>query len=156
MVVETESRPCLVIDGPYAGAKAVEIPPTFRPDLPFRRYRVIDGEWAGRHLTLLRRRVRPIREMKSMTKIYKYPFVIDDRVSLEMPEGAKVLSVQYQHSTPCIWAMVDTLRPSKVRRFRVFGTGHDLPRAGLAFIGTIQDEPVGLVWHVFEDTGGGA
>jgi hypothetical protein len=85
-----------------------------------------------------------------MVTIHKYQFTIADDVVIEMPEGARVLSVQVQNGIPTLWAMVETDWKKEKRKFRVYGTGHALN--GLDFmrthIGTIQLN--GFVWHIFE------
>ena len=82
-------------------------------------------------------------------KIYKYQLEIQAHQRIEMPDGAEILSVQVQGSTICIWAIIEEGQPLGERIFRIFGTGHDLPRDihGFAFVGTVQTGP--LVWHVF-------
>ena len=42
-----------------------------------------------------------------MKTIWKFPVPVNDGNVLEMPEGAKILSVQVQGETPCLWALVD-------------------------------------------------
>lgn len=85
-----------------------------------------------------------------MKNILKYPFEINDTVTIRMPGGAKVLSIQYQGNIPTIWAMVDTYNREAHREFFVFGTGHDIPSATtITYLATIQD-PNGFVWHIFE------
>lgn len=42
-----------------------------------------------------------------MKKIYKYRIEVTDDQNIEMPVGAKILTVQTQNGVPCIWAMVD-------------------------------------------------
>lgn len=37
-------------------------------------------------------------------KIYKYQVPMLDKFSIDMPEGAELLTVQMQGETPCIWA----------------------------------------------------
>jgi len=86
-----------------------------------------------------------------MTTIWKFPVEIKGEVKIQMPKFARILSVQMQGSTPCIWAVVDTAYATEQRTFRVFGTGHPVPdthATTLTFIGTVQ---VGrLVFHIFE------
>lgn len=83
------------------------------------------------------------------SQIWKFPMHTPDRL-IEMPEWAIVLHFGMQGSVWTFWAEVDA-DPSvrKVtRRFRVYGTGHDLPEDGGSYIGTAQHE--GFVWHLFE------
>lgn len=83
--------------------------------------------------------------------IYKYPFEIGDDVTISMPRGATVLSVQMQGETPTMWAIVDPKAPIEARRFRIFGTGHPVPSVfGIGnFVATFQQGP--FVWHMFDD-----
>ena len=56
-----------------------------------------------------------------MKSIWKYPIRPDDIVKLEMPKYANILTVQMQHGTPCIWAMVDTEAEKEERNFIIYG-----------------------------------
>jgi hypothetical protein len=85
-----------------------------------------------------------------MITIHKYQFPIADDVAIKMPERARVLSVQVQNGIPTLWAMVETDWKKEERKFKVYGTGHELNGLDLfrTHIGTIQLN--GLVWHIFE------
>lgn len=86
-----------------------------------------------------------------MNKIFKYPLVITDRQTVQIPKSAKILSVQYQQSTLCMWALVDTAEPLEFRTICIFGTGHEIKNtAFLKYIATVQAPTANLVWHVFE------
>jgi hypothetical protein len=81
-----------------------------------------------------------------MKRIYKYEL---KEGSVEMPIGAKILSIQYQNNRPYIWALVDTDVECDFRYFTIVGTGEDFPEADdFTYINTIQDGP--FVWHIFE------
>ncbi len=84
--------------------------------------------------------------------IWKFPLPApDDVVTLMMPRGAVVLSVQVQHETPCVWALVDPEAPKVPRRFRWAGTGHPLDLRGFwKFVGTFQLHGGDLVFHLFD------
>jgi len=71
---------------------------------------------------------------------------------IEMPKGAKILSLQTQDDTPYIWALVDPDVEKEKRIFSINGTGHPLIyfTAEDNYIGTYQLPYRGLVWHVFE------
>jgi len=85
-------------------------------------------------------------------EIWKFPFEIEDCFEIEMPFSAKILTVQYQGNTPCIWAIVDTGNSRATMKFRVLGSGHYINSFdGLEYIGTIQQPDLPLVWHIFED-----
>jgi hypothetical protein len=88
-----------------------------------------------------------------MLTIYKYPFRVDDAVTIDLPRSAKLLKVEAQHGTPCLWALVDTDEPVESRRFHVFGTGNPIgDDQGVGdHVATFQQGP--FVWHLFEDLG---
>ena len=86
--------------------------------------------------------------------IYKYPLTQPegDDVVVEMPEGARVLSVQVQRHIPCIWALVDPEKQLEKRRFRIYGTGQRTSLPDAPYIGTVQLLDGRLVYHLFEVT----
>ena len=88
-------------------------------------------------------------ETKRLT-IWKYPVQVKDFFTLEMPAGAKFLSVQVQADTPQMWFVVDIDgREAETREFFVFGTGHECSTASdMEFLGTFQLSG-GLVFHLF-------
>lgn len=81
-----------------------------------------------------------------MYTIYKYPFEVTDEVILAMPTGAKVLHVDLQGRTPCLWALVDVGRPVIHWVFRIYGTGHPIDTPG-EHIASWQAGA--FVWHMF-------
>jgi hypothetical protein len=81
-----------------------------------------------------------------MKTIWKYTFEIVDVFEIEMPVGAKVLTVQLQGGQPCMWAEVNPLAPTERVQFRVIGTGHSFTPT--KYVGTIQTGM--FVWHVYE------
>jgi hypothetical protein len=88
--------------------------------------------------------------MSDVRAVYKFPFVIDDHIEIEMQQGAEFLAVQAQREQACIWALVDPDAPKTTYRFRLVGTGHPLevePR--LKYLGTFQLADGGLVFHLF-------
>jgi hypothetical protein len=76
--------------------------------------------------------------------VWKYQ--LGDDVTIELPEGAKILHVGMQGIYICLWCLVDPHAPRVERRFKVFGTGEYID-AG-EYIGTVMEGP--YVWHVFE------
>lgn len=81
-----------------------------------------------------------------------YPFNVEERVPLELPQGAQILSVQVKGGTPCLWALVDPEAALEPRPLRVSGTGWEVERGHLGhFLGTIQLRDGALVFHVFEE-----
>ena len=90
-------------------------------------------------------------------RIYKYPVRIDDKTSVTMPLGARILNVHEQmlscgRSGAFLWALVDPSEKEMVtRRVRIAGTGHDIDDAEkLAYCGTFHLSTSGLVFHLLE------
>ena len=83
-------------------------------------------------------------------KIWKFPLEVVDKQLIKLPEGAEILSVQSQHGTPHIWALVDPEENKGVERtFHIFNTGDDVSPVERKFIGTYQLLS-GEVYHLFE------
>ena len=84
--------------------------------------------------------------------IWKFEFTIDDNISMKMPEGTEILSVQIQKGIPCIWALVDPLAKKTERQFQLYGTGHEMEfnENFEKFIGTFQMINGNVVFHLFE------
>ena len=81
--------------------------------------------------------------------IWKFTFDISDSISVPMPKGADILSVEVQGGVPCIWALVDPDAEKEARKFLLYGTGH--PIDGMSadrYVATFQQGP--FVWHLFE------
>lgn len=85
-----------------------------------------------------------------MAQVWKWLLEMTDENTIEMPEGASVLSVQVQHEHPCLWALVRPDAPRIQRRFRIVGTGHEFDPTGLTYVGTFQLYGGELVFHLFE------
>lgn len=84
-------------------------------------------------------------------RIWKFEFDIHDRITIQMPKGAKILHVECQDNMPCIWALVNADAPRETRSFRIVGTGHPIPDiADLRHVATFQMADGQLVWHLFE------
>lgn len=84
-----------------------------------------------------------------MRVIYKYTLKAGV-TTLNMPQGAQVLTVQTQNENACLWALLDPSKPTEVRTFHMYGTGHRIDNLNLVYIGTFQLEHGVLVFHVFE------
>ena len=95
-------------------------------------------------------------ETSMIETIYKYSIPVESAFVLNLPIGAKLLSVQTQRGEPCLWAQVSLAQPNRdhtlteQRSFRLYGTGHLLADRPGTFIGTFQLEDRGLVFHLFE------
>lgn len=89
-----------------------------------------------------------------MAAILKYQLEITDRQTLKLPANARFLSVQNQKGALCLWVYVQPEASPLVRTIRIVGTGHQLPIDFLTkhvFIGTVVQDEIGAVWHVFEE-----
>lgn len=87
-----------------------------------------------------------------MMTIYKYPLEVTDEQEVELPGTHKLLSVQEQNATPCLWALVDPDAAPVKRTLRIFGTGQPIEEYPMGdFLGTFQLYGGRLVFHVFAD-----
>ena len=84
-----------------------------------------------------------------MSTIYKYPLQPGNN-EIMAPAGARLLAVQMQNGTPCLWALVDPTQPPRRIVLSIYGTGHGMPDAPGQYVGTFQMECGALVWHLFE------
>ena len=77
---------------------------------------------------------------------------MEDYFSLNLPEGAKILTVQEQHGGAQVWALVNPDNPTETRNFRLAGTGHPIKESPdtLNYIGTFQLAGGNFIGHVFE------
>lgn len=86
-----------------------------------------------------------------MQTVYKYPLPTTDEFELNLPDGARILSVQVQAGTPYLRALVDPVSPLRLRYFRLAETGHPIEdTTNLLFIDTFQLQGGRLIFHVFE------
>ena len=90
------------------------------------------------------------------TTIYKYTldYLATPAVSIDMPEGAEILSVQLQRGELQLWALVEDGPGVEhvPRTVAICTTGNDCCMAeGLNFIGTVQLYGGEIVVHVFAD-----
>lgn len=91
-----------------------------------------------------------------MKTIWKWPlgtpaYPVQDRFCLVMPRNAMILCIQMQGELPCLWAIVDDEQPKEERTFRTYGTGHNITKSGLKYLGTYQIMEGSLVFHLFEE-----
>lgn len=88
-----------------------------------------------------------------MRTIWKYPLELRQFQAIIVPYAADLLSVQVQRNVVCLWAMVDSDQPKKeTRAIWIFGTGHEIQMPTVTqFLGTVQMESGGLIWHVFAE-----
>lgn len=83
-----------------------------------------------------------------MKTIWKYNLLRLGDQQIEMPKGAKPLSVAMQDGRLVLWSEVDTEQyTTELVTVYIIGTGNPMPERPLRFIGTAQDGL--LVWHIF-------
>lgn len=82
-----------------------------------------------------------------MLTIWKYPIPIQGEFTLNMPKGARVLTVQLQYGEPMIWMLVDLTVERHDRVFALVGTGYAVPAGD--YVGTFQLMGGNLVYHLF-------
>ena len=93
-----------------------------------------------------------------MKTVYKYELAISNIQELSLPYGAKILTVQVQHSQSmtgdvvCLWAEVDTEQPGKQpHTIVIYGTGQPIDAEHEhQYIGTFQLERGAFIGHVYE------
>jgi hypothetical protein len=88
-----------------------------------------------------------------MKSIYKYTLRATDEQVVELPYGARILSVANQRENMCLWALVNTEQARTERRIIVIkGTGHSAEdiMSNDIFLGTVLLHNGDLVFHVFE------
>lgn len=81
-----------------------------------------------------------------MKTIHKY---LLSPLGCAIPQYAKIIDIQIQHSNMYCWAIVYKDDPLVTNRLRVFATGEELPIGEpLNHLKTIQLGD--LVWHIFD------
>ena len=83
-------------------------------------------------------------------RIWKFPLQVASLQTIEMPAGARILSVQTQFGRPELWALCDETAPLSERRIAVYGTGQPMPNVYGKYVGTFQLDGGHLVFHAFE------
>lgn len=84
-----------------------------------------------------------------MKVIHKYQ-LLNETHSINVPEGAEILSVQTQNNVPCIWMLINPKETMfDIRTFFMVGTGNCFNQDG-KYIGTCQLDRGSCVMHIFE------
>lgn len=85
-------------------------------------------------------------------RIWKYELPsVPGSIWIEMPFGAKILTVQTQYNKPYLWvAVFPTVVPRKNRHFLLLETGNDKIPIDSKYIGTVQLDEGSYVLHVYE------
>ena len=86
-----------------------------------------------------------------MKRILKYKLDITDYQKLPLGKNAQILAVQIQNEEICLWAIVEIGCAPHDVIIRMFGTGHEMSKDDLRYIGTIQQWNGKLIWHVFKE-----
>ncbi|MDD5487265.1 MAG: hypothetical protein PHW65_06910 [Dehalococcoidales bacterium] len=89
-----------------------------------------------------------------MKKIYKYTLQIEDKQTLKLPEGSKILSVAEQNNSIVLYALVNTATENAEHvSVIIHGTGHQANDVdGCTFLGTVKLYGGDLMFHVFVKT----
>lgn len=83
-------------------------------------------------------------------RIWKWPLILTDYQSVDVPEGSEILTVQVQHGNPQLWALCDEEETTmETLHIGMFGTGNPVPNNTGEYISTIQLFEDQLVFHVF-------
>ena len=90
-----------------------------------------------------------------MRSVWKFPLKVANSQAVQIPAGAKILSVQAQGDAVCLWALCDTEALPEPRYIAIHGTGHEVYDGLLEHISTFQMHGSALVFHAFEHTSNG-
>lgn len=89
-----------------------------------------------------------------MKVIHKFSLQQEPLQGIWVPKDATILTVQVQRNIPCLWVLLDPNENKVIRKIEIVGTGRELPKNELKYIGTFQLYEGALVFHVFEHIGG--
>ena len=85
-------------------------------------------------------------------RIFKYELRVTDRQILKLPIDRKILHVDNQRGSLCLWVLLDNDQPLiSDCEIEIIGTGNPLPYDRWEVrnhIGSVIIDP--FVWHVFE------
>ena len=95
-----------------------------------------------------------------MKTIHKYnipvpAFSSENRVVIQIPKFAWLLSVGMQNGLLYLWALIDTKEPFEEREFWVYGTGHEVKPLDQydplhrRHLGTVHGVEGWMVLHIF-------
>jgi diguanylate cyclase (GGDEF)-like protein len=89
-----------------------------------------------------------------MRSIWRFPLELDERMTVRMPAGARILHAAVNAAgVPCLWAEVDTEAPLRDRRMTCVGTGGWLPDGRGPHIATFLTDVDGdeYVFHLYDE-----
>lgn len=90
-------------------------------------------------------------------RVVKYELDITDKQTIDMPDGAEVLSIQEHRGKLVMWALACDFEDIYPRTFYVVGTEEPLPDysddywCSVVYCATVQGKGGRLVWHVFTE-----
>jgi len=82
--------------------------------------------------------------------IWKFPLEIKDVQIIRLPINHKILTVQLQNRTPCLWVMVNPEVSMEEIVIEIIGTGNPIEPGEREYISTFQLFEGELVYHVFK------
>ena len=85
-----------------------------------------------------------------MKTIWKWKLAMHAEETVQMPWGAKILTVQTHGQVPQLWALCDPEAAKVPRRIAIYGTGQQTPDAPGEYIGTFALQDGAFVFHAFE------
>jgi hypothetical protein len=87
-----------------------------------------------------------------MKTVHKYPLDLDQKINkIGMQRNAKLLTVQVQCGSACVWALVDREEPIVIRHLRVACTGCDMTSSEAhSYVASIQTPDGSMIFHVFD------
>jgi hypothetical protein len=83
--------------------------------------------------------------------IWKY-LIKPDAFTIEMPAGARILTVMEQFGAPQLWALVDPTAEMERRYFVAIQTGREFFVKGATYVGTMTANAGAVIIHLFEYT----
>lgn len=86
-----------------------------------------------------------------MRTIHKFTHAVAEKIEIEVPRGASLVKIDRDTRQPddlAFWFEVDTAETeTKEVRFRVVGTGQELPVSGFIYEDSIK---MGyFIWHIY-------
>ena len=70
-------------------------------------------------------------------QVWKFGIGVSGEQRVQMPKGAKLLTVQLQNGAPMLWALCDGSAPMVARKVWAYGTGEAMVRPW-PFVATLQ------------------
>ena len=88
-----------------------------------------------------------------MKTIYKFHIEIIGEQVLMIPKNHELLTIQSINNEVYIYYMVDPYDAKSPINIQIFGTGQPIEDSAInhsKYIGTVQTNNGGLIWHIFE------